>query len=83
MYVHGETKWCRPQLVGLHNVRWSKNYQERIDGLESSLTLFKRSRKAFLTRYMTMDDACIHHHTPNWQLAAESRHNVQNEQRNK
>ena len=37
--------------------------QQRVEELERSLELFKRSKKYFLRRYVTMDETWIHHYT--------------------
>ena len=54
--------------------------QQRIEDSERCLQLFKRGKKDFLCRYVTMDDTWIHHYTPKtkrlsaeWTAAGESR----------
>lgn len=38
--------------------------QQRIDDSERCLEIFKRDKKDFLRRYVTMDETWIHHYTP-------------------
>ena len=38
--------------------------QQRIEDSERCLELFKRGKKDFLRRYVTMDETWIHHYTP-------------------
>ena len=38
--------------------------QQRVDDSERCLELFKRNKKDFLRRYVTMDETWIHHYTP-------------------
>lgn len=54
--------------------------QQRIDDSEHCLMLFKRNKKDFLRRYVTMNETWIHHYTPEsnrssaeWTAAGESR----------
>lgn len=54
--------------------------QQRVDDSERCLELFKRNKKDFLCRYVTMDETWIHHYTPEskrssaeWTAAGESR----------
>lgn len=54
--------------------------QQRIDDSERCLELFKRNKRDFLRRYVTMDETWIHHFTPEsnrqsaeWRAAGESR----------
>lgn len=54
--------------------------QQRIDDSERCLELFKRNKKDFLRRYVTMDETWIHHFTPEskrsaaeWAAVGESR----------
>ena len=54
--------------------------QQHVEDSERCLELFKRGKKDFLRRYVTMDETWIHHHTPEtkrssaeWTAAGESR----------
>ena len=54
--------------------------QHRVKDSERCFELFKRGKKDFLHRYMTMDETWIHHYTPEtkrssaeWTAAGESR----------
>ena len=54
--------------------------QQRVEDSERCLELFKRGKKDFLRRYVTMDETWIHHYTPEtkrlssqWTAAGESR----------
>ena len=54
--------------------------QQPVEDSERPLELFKRSKKDFLHRYVTMDETWIHHYTPEtkrssaeWIAAGESR----------
>ena len=54
--------------------------QQRVEDSERCLELFKRGKKDFLRRYVTMDETWIHHYTPEtrrssdeWTGAGESR----------
>ena len=38
--------------------------QQSVEDLEPCLELFKRGKKDFLPRYVTMDETWIHHYTP-------------------
>ena len=42
----------------------SDQIQQRVEDSEHYLDLFKRGKKDFLRRYVTMDNTCIHHYTP-------------------
>ena len=54
--------------------------QQRVEDSERCLKLFKRGKKDFLRRYMTIDETWIHHYTPEtrrssaeWKAAGENR----------
>ena len=54
--------------------------QQRVDNSERCLELFKRGKKVFLRRYVTMSETWIHYYTPEtkissaeWSAAGESR----------
>ena len=58
----------------------SDQKQQRVENSERCLELFKRGRKDFLRRYVTMDETWIRHYTPEtkrssseWRAAGESR----------
>ena len=58
----------------------SDQKQQRVEDSERFLELFKRGKKDFLRRYVTMDETCIHQYTPEterssaeWTAAGESR----------
>ena len=54
--------------------------QQRVEDSERCLELFKRGKKDFLRRYVTMDETWIHYYTPEtkissaeWAVAGENR----------
>ena len=53
--------------------------QQRVEDWELCLELFKRGKKDFLRRYVTIDETWIHHYTPKtkgssaeWTVAGDS-----------
>ena len=60
------------ESLGMHKLfsKWVSSLhtpnqkQQRFDDSERCLELFKRGKKNFLRRYMTMDETWIHHYTP-------------------
>ena len=60
------------EFLGMHKLfsKWvprllaSNQKQQRVEDSERCLELFKRSKKDFLRRYVTIDEIWIHHYTP-------------------
>ena len=60
------------EFLGMHKLfsKWvprllaSNQKQQRVEDSERCLELFKRGKKDFLRRYVTIDEIWIHHYTP-------------------
>lgn len=78
LYEHlGMRKLCSKWVTRLLTV---DQKQQRVDDSEHCLDLFKRNKKDFFMRYVTMDETWIHHYTPEsnpqsteWTATCESR----------